>query len=98
LEDRLLVEEQVLASQSQRQALGHKPRTRRRRAGRLSLTKTHSSFYVLLKSTNTANDKILDKFREYRDYKDDYYHNVLFISTLRKFLKLVRILSFTKPM
>lgn len=52
----------------------------------------------MLKSTNTANDKILDKFREYRDYKDDYYHNVLFISTLRKFLKLVRILSFTKPM
>ena len=52
---------------------------------------------MLLKNTSIASDKVIEKFREYRDYKDDYYHNVMFISTMRKFLKHVRLLSFTKP-
>lgn len=51
-----------------------------------------------MKATNIANDKIFSKFKEYTEYKDDFYHNVLFIATMRKFLKLLRLMSFTKPM
>lgn len=51
---------------------------------------------MLSKNSSIGTERVLDKFKEYRDYKDDYYHNVLYISTLRKFMKLTRLLSFTK--
>lgn len=50
----------------------------------------------MLKNANQASEKTLEKFREYREYKDDYYHKVLFIVTIRKMLKLLRLTSFTK--